>query len=68
MQLAEIKIKPPAKDPDTPYSEPSHKIFKEMFEHARDAVPASHGGGALLYVNQGECEMTGYDFREPINF
>ena len=50
------------------YLEPGAHIFKEIFDHANDAMLALHGDTVTqCYVNRSACEMTGYNLGELMN-
>ena len=53
---------------DALYLEPGAYIFKEIFDHANDAMLALYGDNVTrCYVNRSACEMTGYNFGELMN-
>ena len=68
MPYSEKKITPSFPEIDEPFLEAGHHAFKELFDHANDAMLALPNDGAVhCYVNRSACEMTGYTFGELMN-
>lgn len=61
-------IPAPALEFDPFYLEADHLAFKDIFDHARDAMVVKRGTDfSHCYVNRNACEMTGYSFGELLN-
>ena len=68
MAFLKKKNKPSAENIDALYLKASHPAFKELFDHAKDAMLATYNDGAVhCHVNRSACEMTGYNFSELMN-
>ena len=61
-------IPAPSVEVDAFYLEADHLAFKDMFDHASDAMLVKRGSDlSHYYVNRNACKMTGYSFGELLN-
>ena len=68
MTYPKKKKDPSAGNIDAFYLEAGHHAFKELFDHANDAMLAlPNDSDVHCYVNRSACEMTGYTFGELMN-
>ncbi len=68
MPYSKKKITQSSKGIDEPFLEAGHHAFKELFDHANDAILATYGDDIdHCYANRRACDITGYNFKELMN-
>ncbi len=68
MPYIKKKITPSFKGIDELFLEASHHAFKELFDHANDAILATYGDDVVYcYANHPACDITGYNVKELMN-